>query len=144
MAGRGAICGNPVPDIDELMIEHTPEYTIVMLGANQFGYSLSPVEKTVRDLKNKILAYDTKCMWVGLTDKRDRTDQELQILNDTIRKGLDGQCRFFSPLQPDLKYPSTGGDGVHFSGTSAHRRVGTEISNRLVTYFWEGLVCSRH
>ena len=62
----------------------------------------------------------SKCLWVGSADSRNRT--RIPRLNRLIEESVSSYCKIFKSSEVTT-YPSTGGDGIHYSGVEGRREA---------------------
>ena len=111
------------PELAQLLSDHSPTVTVVALGAN-LPISLDSVGKTL----DAIHAAGSACVWIGPPYIRKTSDAQIDSVYATLRKAgvtksasFEGSrhssCRLVdSRAFSYLRYPATGGDGMHYGG----------------------------
>ena len=129
------------PVIDGILASVKPDTTIIFMGTNYaVGYEDAGIRYSVESLTAKVKAANSKCIWVGppaarqirglsQKDTQSRITALVQIISDAVKS----DCDFIDSSQ-FASYPSTGGDGMHFStlGSSGIALAGT----------WASLACA--
>ena len=102
------------PIIKDIIEDFQPDFLIVALGANYYKFSSSYARKDLNKLLKLMKSTDAPCLWIGPPDTRKfpkESKRVYKVLEETVAK----QCEFFNS-ENVTKYPSSGGDGVHYWG----------------------------
>lgn len=122
------------PQITGLINSVKPDTIIVALGTN-----LIPENKTVRqtyaeELMKIVTKNSQQCFWIGPPDARkftyEQIDSVYQLLNSLSHKY---HCHLVDSRNY-IHYPSTGGDGIHYRGTS-----GQTMLKRWAEQVWQNI-----
>ncbi|HOJ85325.1 MAG: hypothetical protein N2Z60_02215 [Elusimicrobiales bacterium] len=104
------------PDIEKLLKEIKPDYTIIELGANYKPIKNDEfIIKDISKLVDTVLKYDSKCLWVTNPDSR-KLKEEIPRVKELINFAINSRCEIFDSTKV-TKYPEDPqiGDGLHYS-----------------------------
>ena len=110
------ISNAPTPKIADLLNLTKPKMTIVQLGSNLV--LLSPQEREIytQALMDIVKQNGGQCIWISAPDSRKFSSADLQdvyaVLHTVLKKN---SCKLIDSRKY-TKYPSTGGDGLHYGG----------------------------
>lgn len=108
-----------------------PSQVVFVLGTNLASYckdrpcyTSAFIEKQALRLlntfQNKHGSTLVRCLWVGAPQARNIPIKQIRMVNSAIQKALGNRCEFFDSTQ-HTRYPSKGGDGLHYSGKAAEK-----------------------
>ena len=111
------------PLLTNLIDTYKPNVLVVSLGANMVGYGESTIRSMIESVCDKAKTAGCKIVWVGPPDSRIQKDSDVSklysILNSEIAK-YDG---VLVDSRKYTEYPSSGGDGLHYSGTNGTEKA---------------------
>jgi len=112
------------PSLPEMIREYKPSVLVVSLGANLFGASEATVKRETQQIIDTAKAAGCTLVWVGPPRAREsvKSFAAQDRLCETIKTTIGTQGTFVDS-RPFTKYPSNGGDGLHYWGTE-----GTKIA----------------
>ena len=106
--------------INEIFNQQVPDYTIIQLSGNYTGYRDDFILKDMERMAKFVTESGSKCLWVGPADSRNRT--RIPRLYRLINTAVSSYCEVFRS-DDVTTYPSTGGDGFHYSGTEGRNQA---------------------
>ncbi|HAE38550.1 MAG TPA: hypothetical protein DCG57_07915 [Candidatus Riflebacteria bacterium] len=111
------------PNLKTLIKEKKPDVLVVSLGANLIGGSDAAIINQVRSICQVARENNTQLVWVGPPDGReDKKSTAAQTrLYLALKSAVSEYGATFIDSRPYTEYPTTGGDGVHYSGTEGSR-----------------------
>ncbi len=112
----------PTPRMADLLSKYRPAITIVSLGANHMGQSQERFVGEVRALALLIRDGGSQCLWVGPPPCRGNPHPRglsRAGIQDLLSIVLADLCTVIDSSHY-VRYPSSGGDGIHFDGAYAH------------------------
>lgn len=106
------------PSLPDLIREYKPTVLVVSLGANLFGASEATVKRETQRIIDTAKEAGCTLVWVGPPRAREdiKSIAAQDRLCETIKATVGTQGTFVDS-RPFTKYPSGGGDGLHYWGT---------------------------
>lgn len=106
------------PSLPDLIKEYKPTVLVVSLGANLFSASEAAVKRETQRIIDTAKAAGCTLVWVGPPRARESVTSiaAQDSLCETIKATVGTQGTFVDS-RPVTKYPSSGGDGLHYWGT---------------------------
>lgn len=110
------------PSLPEMIREYKPTVLVVSLGANLFGASEATVRRETQRIIDTAAAAGCTLVWVGPPRAREtvKSIAAQDRLCETIKATVGTQGTFVDS-RPYTKYPTNGGDGLHYWGTEGSR-----------------------
>ncbi len=106
------------PLVESIIKEFKPDYLVVELGGNYWGYSSTFSRSDMAKLADLARDYSLPCLWAGAPDARKKTNDEQQRTYDDLEVSITHACTLFDSRKV-TQYPATGGDGIHYWGNEA-------------------------
>ena len=88
------------------------------------GYSESSIRSQIDSICDKAKAAGCKIVWVGPPDSRSQDKNQVASLYNVLNSEVGKYDGVVVDSRQYTKYPSSGGDGLHYSGTE-----GTQTAN---------------
>jgi hypothetical protein len=112
----------PTPLIANLLEEVKPDYVIIELSGN---YTKRTDEFMISDTRRLLDFIESKigfkrCLWSGVPDSRDPS--RIPRLYSVLKQAIGDRCPIVD-ASVITKYPSTGGDGVHYGGNAGRQQT---------------------
>lgn len=106
------------PSLPDMIREYKPTVLVVSLGANLFGASEATVKRETQRIIDTAKEAGCTLVWVGPPRAREdvKSIAAQDRLCETIKATVGTQGTFVDS-RPFTKYPSGGGDGLHYWGT---------------------------
>lgn len=122
------------PSLPDLIKEYKPTVLVVSLGANLFGASEATVKRETQRIIDTAKQAGCTLVWVGPPRAREdvKTIAAQDRLCETIKATVGTQGTFVDS-RPFTKYPSGGGDGLHYWGTEGSKTAKAWAGNVLET-----------
>lgn len=112
------------PLLQNMIDTYKPSVLVVSLGANMVGYSESSIRSQIDSICDKAKAAGCKIVWVGPPDSRSQDKNQVAKLYNVLNSEVGKYDGVVVDSRQYTKYPSSGGDGLHYSGTE-----GTKTAN---------------
>jgi hypothetical protein len=104
----------PTPLLKNIFNEVKPNILLIEMGANyQYYTSERQIQEEIQNVLKVYVPMVDRCIWVTHPDSRKYPEQRLklaQLINETVAPF----CEVFHSYEV-TQYPSSGGDGVHYS-----------------------------
>jgi len=122
------------PSLPDLIKEYKPTVLVVSLGANLFGASEATVKRETQRIIDTAKEAGCTLVWVGPPRAREdvKSIAAQDRLCETIKATIGDQGTFVDS-RPFTKYPSGGGDGLHYWGTEGSKTAKAWAENVLAT-----------
>jgi hypothetical protein len=104
----------PTPLARSLLIELTPDYTVIAQGTNLLEGPPGWQEKASRELLAVVAAAPTKCIWIGPPNVRAVGEDRQAAFYEMLSRILPEYSCQLVDSRPFATYPATGGDGTHY------------------------------
>lgn len=118
------------PLLDELIASVKPDTIIVGLGTNLIPENPLERRKHAEILMQIASAKGLKCFWIGPPDTRKFTAQQIKDVYTTLADLANSYSCHLIDSRAYTHYPSTGGDGIHYSG-DAGRAILLDWANQV-------------
>ena len=105
------------PLLQNMIDTYKPSVLVVSLGANMVGYSESSIRSQIDSICDKAKAAGCKIVWVGPPDSRSQDDNQVAKLYNVLQSEVAKYDGVVVDSRQYTEYPSSGGDGLHYSGT---------------------------
>ena len=112
------------PLLQNMIDTYKPSVLVVSLGANMVGYGESSIRSQIDSICDKAKAAGCKIVWVGPPDSRSQDKNQVAKLYNVLNSEVSKYNGVVVDSRQYTKYPSSGGDGLHYSGTE-----GTKTAN---------------
>jgi LysM repeat protein len=112
------------PLLQNMIDTYKPSVLVVSLGANMVGYGESSIRSQIDSICDKAKAAGCKIVWVGPPDSRSQDKNQVAKLYNVLNSEVSKYDGVVVDSRQYTKYPSSGGDGLHYSGTE-----GTKTAN---------------
>jgi len=106
------------PLIEDIIKQFQPDYLVVELGGNYWGYSSTFSRTDMTRLADLARDYSLPCFWAGAPDARKKPADNQQRVYDDLTASITHACTLFDSRKV-TQYPATGGDGIHYWGSEA-------------------------
>ncbi len=113
------------PLLQNMIDTYKPSVLVVSLGANMVGYSESSIRSQIDSICDKAKAAGCKIVWVGPPDSRSQDKNQVAKLYNVLNSEVGKYDGVVVDSRQYTKYPSSGGDGLHYSGSE-----GTKTANK--------------
>ncbi len=122
------------PSLPDMIREYKPTVLVVSLGANLFGASEATVKRETQRIIDTAKEAGCTLVWVGPPRAREdvKSIAAQDRLCETIKATVGTQGTFVDS-RPFTKYPSGGGDGLHYWGTEGSKTAKAWAGNVLET-----------
>ena len=104
------------PLLQNMIDTYKPSVLVVSLGANMVGYSESSIRSQIDSICDKAKAAGCKIVWVGPPDSRSQDKNQVAKLYHVLNSEVGKYNGVVVDSRQYTKYPSSGGDGLHYSG----------------------------
>lgn len=104
------------PLLQNMIDTYKPSVLVVSLGANMVGYSESSIRSQIDSICDKAKAAGCKIVWVGPPDSRSQDNNQVAKLYNVLNSEVGKYNGVVVDSRQYTKYPSSGGDGLHYSG----------------------------
>jgi hypothetical protein len=104
------------PLLQNMIDTYKPSVLVVSLGANMVGYSESSIRSQIDSICDKAKAAGCKIVWVGPPDSRSQDKNQVAKLYNVLNSEVGKYDGVVVDSRQYTKYPSSGGDGLHYSG----------------------------
>lgn len=110
------------PSLPDMIREYKPTVLVVSLGANLFGASEATVKRETQRIIDTAKEAGCTLVWVGPPRAREdiKSIADQDRLCETIKATVGTQGTFVDS-RPFTRYPSDGGDGLHYWGTEGSK-----------------------
>ncbi len=112
------------PLLQNMIDTYKPSVLVVSLGANMVGYGESSIRSQIDSICDKAKAAGCKIVWVGPPDSRSQDKNQVAKLYNVLNSEVSKYDGVVVDSRQYTKYPSSGGDGLHYSGNE-----GTKTAN---------------
>jgi hypothetical protein len=125
--------GRPTPRLSAILDAAKPTVTVVALGANLINLTPEYARRTTRPMVEAIAASGSRCVWIGPPHGRNKPEDKLTALYKALQETSEDLCLFVDS-RPYIRYPDTGGDGVHYDHLGPEgRRMAREWARKVFT-----------
>lgn len=113
------------PLLQNMIDSYKPSVLVVSLGANMVGYPASTQRTMIENICDKAKAAGCKIVWVGPPDSRSQDDNQVANLYSVLKSEIAKYDGVLIDSRQYTEYPSSGGDGLHYSGTEGTAKAKT-------------------
>ena len=113
------------PLLQNMIDTYKPSVLVVSLGANMVGYSESTQRSMVDSICDKAKAAGCKIVWVGPPDSRIQDKGQVSSLYSVLKSEVAKYDGVVVDSREYTDYPSSGGDGLHYSGNEGTKKAQT-------------------
>ncbi len=110
------------PNLSSLIQEYKPSVVVISLGANMAYSSPEAIQKQVQSVCDIAKRAGCKIVWVGPPEPRDGVggSENYGRLYQNLKAAAEKYGSFVDS-RTYTEYPSSGGDGLHYSGTAGSK-----------------------
>ena len=138
---KGNIKPTRTPHIDDILkglSGQGQKIALIVQGSNHdhSDWGLNFLERNSKILSQKLIDAGFQCYWVGPPKMRRFENNGPEYTKEIVRRlkrAVSNQCKFFDSY-PVTFYPK-GGDGVHYSGTKAHKKEARKWAAKVIFDF---------
>ena len=105
------------PLLQNMIDTYKPSVLVVSLGANMTWNSDAGNRSQIDSICEKAKAAGCKIVWVGPPDSRTLNSSDVDRLYNVLKSEVAKYDGVVVDSRQYTKYPSSGGDGLHYSGT---------------------------